>query len=120
MLMLSEIELPPRRRAKNIFGPALRRAREQSRVKMTQADLAALLNSMGLKIDRSAISRMENQEISISDVQLVYFAKALEIDLPKLFELYRERPGNTPPYEVFRSRENALLQSPGISDWQPL
>lgn len=120
MLMLSEIELPPRRRAKNIFGPALRRAREQSRVKMTQADLAALLNSMGLKIDRSAISRMENQEISISDVQLVYFSKALEIDLSKLFELYKDRANASAPYEIFRSRENATLSPKNVSDWQPL
>jgi transcriptional regulator with XRE-family HTH domain len=118
--MLSEIELPPRRKAKNIFGPALRRAREQSRVKMTQSDLAALLNSMGLRIDRSAISRMENQEVSISDVQLVYFAKALEIDLQKLFELHNERRSNHPPYEDFRTRENAHIAPEGVSDWQPL
>lgn len=92
-----------RKGAKNIYGPALRRAREQSRLKMTQVDLAAQLTSMGLPMDRSAVSRIENQERGLSDIELHYFVAALRINFIRLSELLLRAPTIVPDYEDFRS-----------------
>lgn len=99
-----------RKGAKNIYGPAIRRARQQSRLRMTQSDLAELLNSMGLKIDRSAISRIENQEMALTDIQQAYFAAALQFDMQKLHRLYQLDPMYLPAYEEFKADEEIEIR----------
>lgn len=69
---------------KNVFGPAIRNAREASRPKVTQSELSARLEIRGLVIDRSAISRIEKQERYLMDYELVEIADALRIPLQKL------------------------------------
>ena len=91
-----------RKGAKNIFGPALRRARQESRLKMTQTDLAEEVSALGHPIDRSAISRIENQERSLTDVELMFIASVLRINLEKLFTLLQRAPHLVPPYGDFR------------------
>jgi transcriptional regulator with XRE-family HTH domain len=91
-----------RKGAKNIFGPALRRARLESRLHMTQADLAEELNAMGLPMDRSAISRIENQERSLSDLEFIAMARVLRIDPDKLCSRLIRAPRLVPPYDEFR------------------
>jgi transcriptional regulator with XRE-family HTH domain len=76
---------------------------------MTQADLAALVSSMGLPIDRSAISRIETQQKSISDIELFYLAAALRADLNRLYRLLRRDPLFVPPYEAFSSDPEEVL-----------
>ncbi|MFO7723901.1 MAG: helix-turn-helix transcriptional regulator [Oceanipulchritudo sp.] len=99
-----------RKGAKNAFGPALRRAREQSRLKMTQSDLAELITSMGLPIDRSAISRIENQEKSLSDLELLYFAAALRTDIQKLYRLWLLDPAVVPAYNDFKADDELVIR----------
>jgi len=77
--------------AQNAFGPVLKRLREQSRRKMTQDDLAARLTNLGLPMDRTIISRIENQRRTLSDIELLYFAKALRSSLVRIIEL-ADRP----------------------------
>lgn len=96
--------------AKNILGPAIRQARLQSRTRMSQEDLAELITSMGLKIHRSKISRMENQEIPIDDIHLLFLAAALNLDIQKLFRLHCRNPFYVPAYEEFRSDSEIELQ----------
>lgn len=99
-----------RKGAKNLYGPAIRRAREQSRLKMTQTDLAASLSEMGLLVDRSAISRIENQQRSVSDIELRLICEALRINLQRLDELMLITRGAIPQYEDFRSDEQEEFQ----------
>ena len=94
-----------RKGAKNIWGPALRRARQQSRLKMTQDDLAGILVEMGLPIDRSAVSRIENQQRIISDKELLYFVGALRINFYRLGELLRQQPNVIPDYADYSASE---------------
>jgi len=96
--------------AKNILGPAIRQARQQSRTRMSQDDLAELITSMGLKIHRSKISRIENQEIPISDIDLMFFAAALNLDIQKLYLLHYRNPFYVPAYEEFRSDSEIEIQ----------
>jgi transcriptional regulator with XRE-family HTH domain len=97
------MKIKKRKGAKNIWGPALRRAREQSRLKMTQVDLAELLTSMGLPMDRSAVSRIENQERFLRDIELHYFVDALRINFFRLGELLRQQPNVVPDYADYRA-----------------
>ena len=97
-----------RKGAKNIFGPALRRAREQSPLKFTQSDLADYLTDLGLPIDRSAISRIENQERAITDIELMYFQKALRINFTRLIELHQRDPNRLPAYAEYKLEDDDL------------
>ena len=91
--------------AKNIWGPALRRAREEAPAKMTQVDLAAVLAEMGLPLDRSAVSRIENQQRILTDKELLCFVRALRINFFRLGELLRHQPKVIPDYADYRASE---------------
>jgi transcriptional regulator with XRE-family HTH domain len=110
-----------RKGAKNIWGPALRRAREQSRLKMTQVDLAELLTSMGLPMDRSAVSRIENQERFLRDIELHYFVRALRINFYRLGELLLKQPNVIPDYADYRAtdldEELQVAEDDSEDDW---
>lgn len=93
------------RGARNLYGPAIRRAREQSRLRMTQTDLAETLTSMGLPMDRSAISRIENQQRALNDIELRIIVEALRINLQKLDTLMLENRGLIPAYATFRMED---------------
>lgn len=97
-----------RKGAKNVFGPALRRARERSPLYRTQADLAELLTSMGLSLDRSAVSRIENQDRSLSDIEFLYFAAALRVDPDKLIKYAVRHPNIVPLYEDIQLDDDEL------------
>ncbi|NDV62211.1 helix-turn-helix transcriptional regulator [Puniceicoccales bacterium CK1056] len=94
-----------RKGAKNVLGPALRRAREESKLRLTQSDLAEIISEMGLSIDRSAISRIENQERTLSDLEFLYFAAALRINPVRLFSLAYQDPSKLPAYRDFEAEE---------------
>jgi transcriptional regulator with XRE-family HTH domain len=99
-----------RKGAKNVLGPALRRAREESRLRLTQTDLAEIITEMGLSIDRSAISRIENQKRSLNDLEFMYFAAALRMDPAIIVNLVYKDPDTVPSYSDFRSDEELTLQ----------
>lgn len=97
-----------RKGAKNVLGPALRRAREESKLRLTQSDLAEILTEMGLSIDRSAISRIENQQRAVSDLEVLNYCEALRIDPVKLFSILYRKPFIVPSYADIRSEEDTF------------
>ncbi len=79
--------------AQNAFGPVLKRLREHSRGRLTQDDLAARMTHLGLQMDRTIISRIENQKRVLSDIELLYFAQALRTSVARISEL-ADRPAS--------------------------
>jgi len=62
-----------------VVGPRLRQARKLARPPLSQVDLAARLQVLGLKIDQSAISKIEQGSRPVLDVEVVALAKALKV-----------------------------------------
>ena len=85
--------------AANAFGPILKQIRERSRQKITQDDLAARVTALGLPIDRTIVSRIENQERKLSDIELLYFSKALRVSMRYICELADQRHASIALYE---------------------
>ena len=73
--------------ALNAFGPVLKRLREHSRGRLTQDDLSARLTHLGLQMDRTIVSRIENQKRALNDIELIYFAQALRTSVARICEL---------------------------------
>ena len=59
----------------NIAGPRIREAREAE--KLSQENLAARLQLLGLEITQKAISRIETGDRVLPDYELQFFATAL-------------------------------------------
>lgn len=64
---------------RNIAGKRIRIAREKATPKITQLELSARLQTLGINIGDSTIGKMENGASAITDVQLIAFAKALRV-----------------------------------------
>jgi transcriptional regulator with XRE-family HTH domain len=54
-------------------------ARAKSKPRLTQADLSARMETFGVRIDRASISKIENQERLVTDVEVVALATALKV-----------------------------------------
>ena len=76
----------PKRLKKNLIGPAIRKMRCRGRVVVTQVDLAAKLEVMGIQLDRSALARIESQDRLVKDIEIVAIARALGVPVQRLFE----------------------------------
>lgn len=53
---------------------------------LSQENLTGKLNILGLNIDRSALSRIENQQRELYDYEIFFFSKALGINVELLFK----------------------------------
>lgn len=71
---------------KNVIGTRVRQARKAAKPPITQADLAARLQVLGLKIDQSALSKIEAGQRPVSDIEAVALARALNVSISWLFE----------------------------------
>lgn len=71
-------------RRKNVVGQRVRKARKKSRI--TQMELAARLQLLGITIDRSAIAKLEGGRRPVSDIEAAAFAKVLKLPVSSLFE----------------------------------
>jgi len=71
---------------KNIVGVRVRKARKESKV--TQSELAARLQVLGIKIDRPAISKLESGSRPVTDIEIAAIAKILRVPISSLFEGY--------------------------------
>lgn len=67
---------------KNICGNRIREAR--IRRKLSQADLAAKMQTEGIIIERESISRIEIGTRFVPDYELPFFAKVLHLTLEEL------------------------------------
>jgi transcriptional regulator with XRE-family HTH domain len=71
---------------KNIIGSRLRKARKVAKPPLTQLDLVARLQLLGLSIDQSAISKIEAGRRPVFDYELAALAKALRVPVTYFFE----------------------------------
>ena len=69
----------------NIIGERVRLARRQAKPRITQTDLAARLQTLGLQWDQAAISRIEAGMHVVTDVEVATIARALDVKVGWLF-----------------------------------
>ena len=70
---------------RNVVGPRVREARYKAGRKVTQAELAARLQTFGLDMDRTAVSKIESGKRPVSDLEIVAICKALGVRVTDLF-----------------------------------
>lgn len=68
----------------NICGKNISKFRKE--LKLSQRALAEKLQLLGLDLDKNAIQRMEAGQCFITDIELVFLAKALNKTIVELFE----------------------------------
>lgn len=64
---------------KNIVGARVREARKTAKPPITQLDLVARLQVLGMKIDQSGVSKIESGQRPVFDNEVVALAKALKV-----------------------------------------
>jgi hypothetical protein len=69
---------------KNICGEQIAKIRNSQTPVLTQEQLTAKVQSLGLDIDRAAIAKIETKQRRVYDYEVVIFAKALNISTSKL------------------------------------
>ena len=70
---------------RNVVGPRIREARYRAGRRITQEELAARLQSLGVDIDRSAVSKIEPGKRAVTDIEIVAISKTLGIRVGALF-----------------------------------
>ena len=63
---------------RNIVGARVRQARKSAKPPITQIDLVARLQLLGMMIDQSGLSKLENGRRPVSDIEVVALAEALK------------------------------------------
>ena len=76
---------PKTTRGFNILGGTIRKARLRMKPEMSQADLAARLTIIGLSLDRSTVTRIENGKRFLRDFEVKAIARVLRVNVSKLF-----------------------------------
>ncbi len=71
---------------KNVLGPRIRNLRRRPGRRVTQQELAARLQAMGIDIDHTAISKLERGQRPISDMEFLAICKALGVKASVLVE----------------------------------
>lgn len=69
---------------RNIIGENLKLLRLEKG--LSQEQLANKLHLLGLNLDRSAISRIENYSREVYDYEISYFAAALDVDIINFYK----------------------------------
>lgn len=74
---------------KNVCGDKIRTIRlaklMESKHKMTQTELAERMSAQGSFMTRITVGRIENGTRELSDIELIRFARALEVEIQELF-----------------------------------
>ena len=70
---------------KNVVGPRIREARYRGGQRVTQEELAARLQALGVDIDQTGLSRIENGDRQVTDIEILAICQALGIDAGHLF-----------------------------------
>ncbi|MBD5149106.1 MAG: helix-turn-helix transcriptional regulator [Oscillibacter sp.] len=74
---------------KNVIGKSLRRIRKKQKV--TQLDLAARMQVLGVNVDQQAISNIENNKRIVTDYELACFCKALRCTEQELLQDFHDK-----------------------------
>jgi len=70
---------------RNIIGAQVRQARLKCKPAVSQDDLAGRLAGQGISMDRTAVSRIENQSRYVMDYEAAAIARALKVSVAWLF-----------------------------------
>ncbi len=70
---------------RNIIGARVRQARLKHNPAVSQDDLAGRLAGQGIILDRTAVSRIENQSRYAMDYEAAAIARALKVSVAWLF-----------------------------------
>jgi transcriptional regulator with XRE-family HTH domain len=65
--------------ARNIVGKRVCQARKKATPPITQTDLIARLQLSGVMLDQSTLSKIENGQRPVTDIEIVALAKALKV-----------------------------------------
>ncbi|MBQ6018613.1 MAG: helix-turn-helix transcriptional regulator [Clostridia bacterium] len=68
--------------ANNVCGQVLAKRRKEMRI--SQRELADRLQLIGLDVDKNAVQRIESGQRFVTDIELVYLSKALELSYSEL------------------------------------
>lgn len=74
------------------MGSRVRKARKIAKPQITQLDLVARLQSLGLSIDQSTLSKIENGQRPVTDIEIAALAKALRVSVGWLFDEANKSP----------------------------
>ena len=66
---------------RNIVGERVRQARKNAKPTITQLDLVARLQVLGMKIDQSGLSKIEGGNRPVFDYEVMTLAKALKVEV---------------------------------------
>ena len=72
--------------SKNIVGRRVCQARRDAKPRITQRDLVARLQTLGIMIDQSGLSKIENGQRPVSDIEVAALAKALRVSPASLLQ----------------------------------
>lgn len=72
-------------KSKNVVGRRVKQARLDSKPRITQNELTARLQVMGIAIDRSMLSKIETGNRPVLDVEVAALAKALNVSVAWLY-----------------------------------
>jgi transcriptional regulator with XRE-family HTH domain len=67
-------------------GPRITEARKIATPPITQTDLIARLQVLRIMIDQSTLSKIENQQRPVTDIEVVALAKALKVSVQWLLQ----------------------------------
>ena len=73
---------------KNIISEKLKEAREQAG--LSQSQLAAKMQTLGVNIDQQMISRIEKNQRFVTDYELACFCRILNVSLEEMLRVYYE------------------------------
>ncbi len=76
-------------KTQNVIGPQVRRLRSQRN--LTQEQLAARIQLLGLEISRAGLSKIEAGLRCVSDAELPVIAEALKVAITDLFPVRSRR-----------------------------
>ena len=66
-------------KSRNIVGLRVRQIRIAAKPRITQKELVARLQVLGIMIDQSGLSKVESGQRPVSDIEVIAFAKALKV-----------------------------------------
>ena len=71
---------------KNLVGGRVRQTRKKAKPSITQSELVARLQVLGMKIDQSGLSKLEGGRRPVFDTEVVALAEALKVTIAWLLE----------------------------------
>ena len=70
---------------KNVVGSRIREVRHRSGKRVTQDQLAARLQALGVDLDRTAISKIETGRRPVTDIEIIALCDALGVTVAEIF-----------------------------------